>query len=160
MRGIFISSFVMCRTELWYQSHNINLDKFDTNILKGRIVAEESLQNLTKEIAIGDIKIDRINFRRKIITEIKKSKKSLDEGKYQLIYYLYKLKHLTGIEFKGEISIPKENYKETIILGGPLELDLKKILKEVKYIINLEMPPAPENKPYCKGCMYYELCWS
>ncbi len=160
MKGIFVSSFVMCKTELWYQSHNINLDKFDINILKGRIIAEESLQNITKEKAIGDIKIDRINFRSRVITEIKKSKKSLDEGKYQLIYYLYKLKYLTGIEFEGEISIPKENYKETIILDKQLESNLKEILKEIKCIINLEKPPAPESKPYCKGCMYYELCWS
>lgn len=160
IKGIYISSYVMCKTELWYQSRNINLDKFDQNMLEGRLIHEISLYNLASSKRIGPIAVDRINFSKKEIYEIKKSNKSLEEGKYQLLYYIYYIKKLTGNLFEGILDIPKEKIKLRLKLKEDDEKIINEITEGIKKVINLKEPPTPTKKPYCKGCMYYELCWS
>ncbi|MGC8567292.1 MAG: Dna2/Cas4 domain-containing protein [Caldisphaera sp.] len=123
-------------------------------------MSEKVYRNLSKELEIGNIKLDRIKFKDNLILEVKKSKTAIREGKYQLLYYLYVMKYNTGLTFKGKLVIPKDKYEENVELNPEKEAEIKEMLKEIYRIIKQSKPPEPSWKPYCKGCMFYELCWS
>lgn len=125
--GAFVQYYVTCPTELWYFSHGINLDKFDKNMMIGKIISEESYKEKSKNLVLFDeIAIDMIERSRKIVYEVKKSSKNILAAKYQLLYYLYYLDKL-GVKMEGIISIPKEKITIKVTLDD-------KSRKEVEYI--------------------------
>lgn len=91
------------------------------------------------------------------IYEIKKSSKLTIGGSYQLYFYLWTLKK-SNIDAKGYMVYPKEKKKELIELNNEIIEELNDITQGIIEIANLEKPPKPINKPYCKKCTYYELC--
>ena len=93
-----------------------------------------------------------------IVIEVKKSDKFREAALWQLKYYLWYLKQL-GINAKGKLVIPEYNKEEIIELSDKDVEKLRKIIKEIKKIINLEKPPKEIMKSYCKACAYYPLCW-
>ncbi|MCO6473340.1 MAG: Dna2/Cas4 domain-containing protein, partial [Melioribacteraceae bacterium] len=39
------------------------------------------------------------------------------------------------------------------------EAELERIKKDINSITELEYPPEVINKPFCKKCSYYDLCY-
>lgn len=158
--GVLIQYYVTCPTELWYFSHGINFENSSQDMLIGRLIHKESYKQSARNILIDDeIAIDVAKYSKKVVYEIKKSSKYLEGAKYQLLYYLYYLKK-KGIYMKGVISVPKEKLSIEVELNDDEEKKLKEIIRGIKRVVSLKNPPVPSKKPYCKGCSYYEICWS
>ncbi|MEM3245685.1 MAG: CRISPR-associated protein Cas4 [Candidatus Micrarchaeaceae archaeon] len=160
INGVLIQYYVTCITELWYFSHGINMDKFSPDMQIGKLIHSASYKQASKNININDeIAIDIAKYSKKVIYEVKKSSKYMIGAKYQLLYYLYYLKN-KGIQMKGVLSVPKEKLNIEVELGEKEEKEIKDIINEIPSVVSMAIPPAPVKKPYCKGCSYYELCWS
>lgn len=125
----------------------------------GKIVDEESYLRKRKKIYIEPIQLDLIDSQKKIIGEIKKSRKIEKAHRFQLLYYLFLLK-IKGLEnFSGEILYPLCKKRVKITLTPWKEKELLKILKEIEKIKKSPSPPPLKRKPYCKKCSYFELCF-
>lgn len=158
--GVMVQYYITCKTELWYFSHGINLDRFNQNMLIGRDINDNTYKHNSKNIDINDvINVDMIKKSKLVIYEIKKSSKYLEGAKYQLLYYLYYLKNKLNLNVTGVLSIPKERKQIKITLGKEEEDQIKSIINEIPNVIKSKKPLQPSKKPYCKGCSYYELCW-
>jgi len=127
----------------------------------GRIISEESYKRERKEIHIENMIIDllKINEENIVICEVKKSSRFEKSAKMQLAYYLLRLKQL-GISATGQLLFPKEKKKLTVILTKEIEDELISAQKEIKSIIQMEMPPPAKKIKYCSKCGYREFCWS
>jgi len=114
-----------------------------------------------KEIHIENMIIDllKINEENIVICEVKKSSRFEKSAKMQLAYYLLRLKQL-GISATGQLLFPKERKKLTVILTKEIEDELISVQKEIKSIIQMEMPPPAKKIKYCSKCGYREFCWS
>jgi len=133
-------------------------DKSD-RVLQGKLLHESSYPRIeTREIMVDDIlKIDIVED--EYVREVKITSKMPLADRMQLLYYLYYLKNM-GIEKVGVINYVKEKRREFIKLDVEAEREIKRALKDIKDILELERPPKLEKLPYCKKCSYYELCYS
>jgi len=85
----------------------------------------------------------------------------IEAAKWQLLFYLYKLKQ-KGIIKKGRLEVfekKKQDKKRIeIILDEENEKRLLEIIEEIKTLLSNSMPkPKFNNK--CKKCAYYEYCF-
>lgn len=160
VNGTLIWYYYICPREVWLIAHSIESDQENDFLLLGRHIHEIFYQREKKEIIIDNtIKID-IMFNKKIVGEIKKSSKFLHSARMQIAFYLFYLKKVKNLNLTGELLIPEERKKETIILTEELEKELEKTIENIQKIINLSKPPKPVKIHYCKNCAYKELCWS
>ncbi len=153
--------YYICPREVWLMSRQLTPWQENPFIELGRIISEESYKRERKEIHIENMIIDllKINEENIVICEVKKSSRFEKSAKMQLAYYLLRLKQL-GISATGQLLFPKEKKKLTVILTKEIEDELISAQKEIKSIIQMEMPPPAKKIKYCSKCGYREFCWS
>lgn len=153
LTGVYIYYYFVEPRRLWYFAKGITMEHNSDNVEIGRIIAETTYKRERKEIQIGRIKIDF--YRKELeIHEVKKSSKFKEASYWQLVYYLWVLKKL-GVKCKGVLNFPKERRTIKVVLTKAIEDKLKKVIKDIRRIINLSKPPTT-NK-IIKNSAYYEL---
>ncbi len=159
INGTLIWYFYICKREVWLMGHSIEPDQENDFIALGRHIHDIFYERKKKEILIDNtIRIDLLQSN-KLIGEIKKSSKFLKSARMQLYFYLYYLKSI-GIHKEGELLIPEERKKESLVLTEELEKEIESAIYEIKSILQQDKPPKPEKIQYCKHCGYKALCWS
>lgn len=157
--GVMVYYYFVCKKKLWYFYNEIQMEYTNDNVYIGKILDEESYKRDEKHINIDNvINIDFIRSK-KILHEIKKSKKIEEANIIQVKYYLYYL-HKKGItDIKGKIDYPLLKQSIDVNLEETDFEYIESILKEIKNIVNLEYPPKEKGMKICKNCAYYDLCF-
>jgi CRISPR-associated exonuclease Cas4 len=153
-----INYYFVCHRELWFFSHQINMEQNSELVALGKLLHENSYLRENKEIQIGSIKIDFIG-KDRIVHEIKKTPSIEKAHLWQVKYYIWYLKNLGVENVTGELDYPKLKKTMTVELTVDDELEIQKILEKINQIINSEEIPPVINKTRCKKCSYYELCY-
>jgi CRISPR-associated exonuclease Cas4 len=161
--GSKINYYVICKTKLWLFSHFTNMEH-ESELVK---IGEYIELAFYKEVAVKQVLIDQtisIDFIKKgeklILHDIKKSSKFEKAHVYQMLYYLWYLKNIKGIEnAEGIINYPKERKILKVELTPEKEKEIEEILKKINEIIKQEKPPYPVYKKYCRKCAYFEFCF-
>jgi CRISPR-associated exonuclease Cas4 len=156
--GTLIWYYFICKREVWLMAHEINPDEDHTALEIGRAVHEIYYGRSIREVSMEGIKIDILRKGERAICEIKSSSKFIEAARFQLLYYLYRLQEL-GNKISGWILIPEEKKRIRVILDKNSKSKLLKVLKEIKGVVDLEIPPPPIKNPYCRRCAYKEFCW-
>ncbi|MEF8848341.1 MAG: CRISPR-associated protein Cas4 [Candidatus Thermoplasmatota archaeon] len=157
--GVMVQYYKTCKRELWFFSHNINLNYEDENIKIGRQIQESSYFRKKKELRLGTIALDVVEKNGDIcIYEIKKSSKLEEPSKYQLYYYQWFLRK-KGVKARAFLVYPTERKKEELKLNKKIVEELEEIVEKIKNIVFKDTPPPPKRRPYCNECSYYEFCW-
>ena len=163
--GTEVHYFVICPRKLWWYSHGIQQEhtggtEGSQNVEIGALLHETTYpEQRRKDILIDDL--IRLDFTDEgVIHEIKKSKGGLKATQFQLLYYLYYLKHEKGVETTGMIDFPKLRQRQKIELTPENEAEVEKIIAGVQIVRESPAPPVVEKPmPVCKKCSYQELCW-
>jgi CRISPR-associated exonuclease Cas4 len=161
VNGTLINYYFHCQTQCWLHANRINLEDNSEDVRIGKVLHEiKELKSKKTEISIENIKIDKIT--KDYLIEIKKSDTDIESVKWQVLLYLYKLKH-KGIEKKGKIEfieIKKQDKKlHYIDLDEENEKELLKVLEKIENLIIQDMPPPVVFDNKCKKCAYYEYCF-
>ncbi|SMD31393.1 CRISPR-associated protein Cas4 [Picrophilus oshimae] len=158
--GTMIWYYNICKREVWLISHGIEADQDDDNIIIGRTIHEHSYNRDRKEINIENSRIDAVENKdgKTIIVEIKKSSKTENAAKMQLLYYMYQL-YKPGTNITGELRFPAEKKIIRVELTEENIEKLVKIIEDIKRIIEMEIP-KPVKNIHCRNCAYSEFCWS
>ncbi|TJX13720.1 CRISPR-associated protein Cas4 [Tissierella creatinini] len=159
--GTLVNYYIHCKRQCYLFGNKINLEDNEELVKIGKALHEERLNDkINSEIEINNIKIDKLS--NDYLTEIKKSDSDEEASKWQLIYYLYKLKEL-GIYRKGKLDfIEKKNIGKTIIieLTEDLEKRMNEIIFEIEELLSKDEPPDTKLKiSKCKKCAYYTYCY-
>lgn len=159
--GTDIWYYLVCPRETWLMMHQIEPDQEDENVEIGRFIHEYRYGRAKKEIAVGSIRIDQMQYSqgRLVIKEVKKSSKFKQSAKFQLLYYLYYFMKM-GISAKGELRFPEEQKKEIVELTIENQVEIEEILKKIKILSNESVPPAPQKIAFCRNCAYRDFCWA
>ena len=157
--GVKVNYFFICKRKLWLYSKNLTMESSSDQVTLGRILHDQSYRYQPKrEIMIDNlIKIDLVEGG--VIHEVKYSRKMEEAHRWQILYYLYYLKHLGIGGLKGEINYPKMRRREEVILSSEQEAEMLQILMEIKQIETSSESPDASFSSMCKKCSYAELCW-
>lgn len=148
-----INYFFTCKRKLWLFSKKITCEHESELVKIGKVhhqdIEKESLQ-------IDNVKIDSL--REGKVFELKKKNTAPEAAKYQVLYYLLKLKE-KGIFTTGTIKYKENNRLEEVELTQANEDLLNNAIRQAELICQEQVPEAKRNK-YCRLCSYYELCFS
>ena len=140
-------------------SREITPDEEDQALEVGRAIHEIFYRDMLKEISFEGVKIDVYRRRERVVCEVKTSSRYLQAARFQLLYYLYRLRE-HGVSPIGYILIPKEKRKIYVRLDEESEHILLKVFEDIKDIVQSERPPQPSRTPYCRKCAYRDFCWA
>ena len=151
--------YFVCKRKLWYFSNGLNMEHTSELVGIGKLIDENTYDREKKSILIDEmINIDFLKDW-EIVHEVKKSRKLDEAAKWQLKYYIWVLRN-KGIDIKkGILDYPLLRKREEIYLTAQEENELVKVLKDIEFILDMDLPPSVINKPYCKKCAYYEYCY-
>ncbi len=157
--GVMVYYYFICKRKLWYFSYDLNMEFNSELVGIGKLIDENSYGRERKNILIDEsINIDFLKDW-KVLHEVKKSRKLDECSKWQLKYYIWVLRS-KGVNIeKGILDYPLLRKREEIILTIEEEEELMGVLSDIEDILNMPLPPETINKPYCKKCSYYELCY-
>ena len=161
INGSLILSYSNCHREAWLMAHRIIPEQDNAFIALGKLLHETSYENRgEKDVAIDNIKLDMVEEKKgkTLVSEIKKSRYSLDGAKDQLLFYLLRLKEM-GVEANGQLLVPKEKKKIEVSLTPDEETRLKKMWEEIQSLVEGQIPPIERAQGKCKNCAYYTYCW-
>ncbi|MCQ8213454.1 CRISPR-associated protein Cas4 [Cetobacterium somerae] len=155
--GTIINYYIHCKRQCYLHYHRINLEDESGLVKIGKALHE---RHNTEEIEIDNIKLDKI--KGEFVTEIKKSDADFNASRFQLLFYLKKLKE-KGVIKKGRLTfleknkVDKKNHE--ILLDDSSEKELEDIISEIKILVSNSTPPAIEKNNKCKKCAYYAFCY-
>ena len=163
--GTEVHYYVLCPRKLWWYSHGLEQEHVtggvgQENVALGTLLHQESYPDKAcKDILIdGLIRLDFTEDGK--IHEIKKSKGGEKATLYQILYYLYYLKHVKDIETTGMIDYPLQKRREAVTLTPAHEVDIDQILAGIQTVRQQPVPPpVPRPMSLCRQCAYQELCW-
>ena len=157
--GTLINYFFHCKTQAWLHANRINLEDNSEDVRIGKVLHEISEERVN-EVSLENIKVDKIT--KDYIIEVKKSDSDLEAAKWQLLFYLYRLKQ-KGIVKKGRLEVFEKNRQNKkrfeVVLDSKNEEKLVKVLQELETLIAAPTPPAPKYEKKCKKCAYFAYCF-
>ena len=159
MTGTQIHYYFLCHRKLWLFTNQIDMEQNSDTVAMGKFISESTYERENHEIKIDDIVLDFYDKKNKVIHEVKKSDKMEETHIWQVKYYISVLeeKGIDGVT--GEIDYPKLRQKVKVELTNSDRINLIGIKEDVLRIIQLKTPPDVINKPFCKNCSYYDLCY-
>lgn len=154
LTGTFIKDYIHCKRQAWLYYYGINFQNELTRIGKLKHVDAGS-----EELVFDEIKIDKI--KKNEVIEFKKTSSNLEGTKMQLLYYLYILKH-NGIEKVGRLKDLTYRDEHLVELNDENLNRTESLIKEMEeFIENTKMIPDRNLKrKECKGCSFFDYCWS
>jgi len=159
MTGTQIHYYFLCHRKLWLFTNHIDMEQTSDTVAMGKFISESTYAREDHEIKIDDIVMDFYDKKNKVIHEVKKSDKMEETHIWQVKYYISVLEE-KGIEgVTGKIDYPKLRQMIKVELTDNDREELITIKNKIKTILELELPPEVINKPFCKNCSYYELCY-
>lgn len=161
INGTQINYYFICKTKLWLFSHNIQLEDEHENVKLGKFLHKTSFKREKDFLIDNLINVDFIKITDSVeIHEVKKSQKMNLANEYQLLYYMFYLKHEKDIKnVVGFLNYPDSRKKKKITLTKEKERDLFEIIDNIKNIVDSSMP-KPKKKRICSKCAYFEFCFS
>ena len=157
--GVMVYYYFVCKRKLWLFCNDLTMEFNSELVGIGKLIDETSYKREKKNIMIEEnINIDFLKDW-KVIHEVKKSRKMDIAATWQLKYYMWILKE-KGVELeKGVLDYPLLRRREDIYLTLEDKKELVIILENIEDIVKSNLPPKNINKPMCKKCAYYELCY-
>ena len=157
-----INLYHICHRELWLHANEVRMEKTSEVVEDGKLLHEVSYLERSgkyREIAIGNSKIDFYDAKAKVVHEIKRSDKAEGAHTAQVKYYLYLLEERGITGATGILEYPRLRQREEVFLTEEDRLQIPLWRAAIRAIIFSEACPPVINKPFCKQCSYYELCY-
>lgn len=160
VNGTLVNYYFHCKRQCYLHGNRLNLEDNSEIVKIGKAIHEERNTNENSEIAIDNIKIDKLT--KEYLTEVKKSDADIEAAKWQLLYYLKVLKD-KGIIRKGRLECIEKNKCDSktlyFDLTEEIESELLKYIEEIERLISSEKVPDTLKSSKCKKCAYYEYCY-
>ncbi len=163
--GTEVHYYVLCPRKLWWYAHRIEQEHVTggmgaENVALGQLLHQESYADKGQKNVLIDGLL-RLDFTESgVVHEVKKSQGGQQATLFQLLYYLYYLKHEKGIETTGLIDYPQQKRREAVELTPERERQVAQIIQGIVDVRALPVPPfVPAPMPICKKCSYQDLCW-
>jgi CRISPR-associated exonuclease Cas4 len=148
----------VCKRELWFYSRNIEIDRENPAIVRGTNVDESAYAEQRRHFSVdGTIAVDLLDDGR--VVEVKPSSTLTEPARMQLLYYLWYLDRVAGVEKDGVLAHPTERKREPVELTAERAAKVEDAIRGIHDVITQDSPPPAEEKPFCDSCAYHDFCW-
>ena len=154
--GLHINYYFICKRKLWLSLNYVNLEFLSDDVYIGFYIEQDTYKkraDKNKQVLIGDIMVDYIDTKNKVLHETKKTSKKLNSAIWQMKYYLYTL----GDGYTGCIDIPKERKIVDVTITEEDKISIKNIIIDINNI-SKEVCPPNINSKICFKCSYNNFC--
>lgn len=159
LTGVMFQYYEVCERELWFLSRDVEIDRNNPAVVRGTDVDDRAYDDKRRNVRVdGIIAIDVLDSGE--ILEVKPSSSMTDPARLQLLYYLWYLDRVAGVEKTGVLAHPTEKKRETVELTPEAIDEVESAIRDIHDIITRESPPPAEEKPVCDSCAYHDFCWS
>ena len=156
--GLTVQYYHVCKRELWFASRGLDIDRDAANIRRGTHVDETSYSDRRRSFLVnGRIALDMLDSGE--VMEVKVSSTLETPARMQLLYYLWYLDRVLGIEREGVLAYPTERKRERVTLTDEHAAAVEETIRGIFEIVERDAPPELEKKPYCDSCLYQDICW-
>jgi len=157
--GVMMQYYVVCERELWFHSRHVEIDRENAAIVRGTHVDDTAYAEKRRNVSIdGTIAIDVLDDGR--VVEVKPSSAVVEPAKLQLLYYLWYLDRVAGVQKDGVLAHPTERKREHVELDSEAAERVENAIRGVFDVVTSDSPPPAEEKPVCDSCAYHDFCWS
>lgn len=161
--GTHFSYYHVCLRKLWLFASGIQMEHTSDLVATGKLIHETSYpqrSNRYAELSIDGIQIDFYDSNRRIVHEIKKSKKIEEAHVWQLKYYLFVLEENGVSGATGILEYPILRQTEEVFLH---DIDRERIIsirREIEELVQSESCPPIMHSRVCRNCSYQDFCYS
>lgn len=156
--GVMMQYYEACKRELWFYSRHIEIDRDNPGIVRGTHVDETAYEGKRRNFSVdGVIAIDVLDSGQ--VVEVKPSSTLVEPAKLQLLYYLWYLDRVVGVEKEGVLAHPTERSRETVELTAENAARIEEAIRGIYDVVTSDTPPPAEEKPFCESCAYHDFCW-
>lgn len=156
--GLAFQHIVLCPTRTWLHHHRIDCGHLSKHMQLGTLLHDTAYEG-TAEPRFFGIAPDRVDWRHRGISEVKKSRSHEAALINQLYFYLAVLTVATNEPWRGILRYPANRRTKPVLLDSAAVNKLLAHFQEIQAVLSLRQPPAKEQKSVCKGCSYRILCW-
>jgi CRISPR-associated exonuclease Cas4 len=157
--GVMMQYYEVCKRELWFASRHLEIDRDNAAVVRGTQVDDTAYSEKRRNISIdGTIAIDVLDDGR--VMEVKPSSSLVEPARLQLLYYLWYLDRVVGVERDGVLAHPTERSREPVELTQENVEWVEDSIRGVYEVVRNDSPPPAEEKPFCDSCAYHDFCWS
>lgn len=156
VHGLSFQHILLCPTRTWLHYHRVDCGHLNRHMQLGLLLHEKS--NTLSQSLYG-LSPDRVDWARREVSEIKKSRSHEAALTNQLLFYLAALTVATGQAWRGVLRYTSSRRTKAILLDASGVLQLQQSLARLRDVLALPQPPAKSDKPVCQGCSYRLLCW-
>ncbi|SNZ16160.1 CRISPR-associated exonuclease, Cas4 family [Hydrogenobacter hydrogenophilus] len=158
-KGTQVAYAVVCPRKLWLFSKGISLESTSDRVALGKFLDETSFKG-TKGYSDERVSIDFLTVEDGLVVHEVKLSNSLEEAhELQIKYYIYYLRSHGANANYGLLHYPRHRKIKKVQLTSEDEKNMDQILCYIDSIIKSPKPPPVIEKPYCKECAYYHLCY-
>jgi len=162
--GTQVGYYAICHRKLWLFAKDIQMEQESDRVALGKNIHEQSYPERRedyREWEHGPIKLDYFDPKKKIVHEIKLSKKMESAHEWQTKYYLYYLKTQGFSGAMATLEYPLLKQTTKVELSESDEIELIKIIEEINRIKQMSVaPPLNSKRTICKSCSYEDLCFA
>lgn len=157
--GVMMQYYEVCKRELWFASRHIEIDRENASVVRGTRVDDTAYDEKRRNVSInGTIAIDVLDDGR--VMEVKPSSSLVEPAKLQLLYYLWYLDRIIGVEREGVLAHPTERRRESVELTTETRERVENAIRGIHDVVTEDSPPPATEKPFCESCAYHDFCWS
>lgn len=156
VHGLSFQHIQLCPTRTWLHYHRLDCGHLNRHMQLGLLLHERD-SGLNQ--GLYGLSPDRVDWSKREVSEIKKSRSHEAALVNQLLFYLAALTVATGQPWRGVLRYTASRRTKTILLAAPAVLQLQESFSRLREVIFLPHPPPKADKPVCQGCSYRLLCW-
>jgi CRISPR-associated exonuclease Cas4 len=158
--GLLFQHIVLCPTRTWLHYHRIDCYHLNRHMKMGLWLHETAYGGESAEPYFGaGIAPDMLDFAKREVSEVKKSKSHEAAAISQLRFYVAVMQEVTGEPWVGILRYPNARRTKRIALDKSAQLELLEAFAQIKAVIEQPLPPEKVEKTICTNCSYRILCW-
>lgn len=152
LTGTLIKNFYHCKRQAYLYYYGLN---FRNEIIRiGEIMHEEQK---SKELVFEKVKVDDI--KGDLLIEYKKTSSNLNGTRMQVLYYLKTLAE-KGVFLKGVVRDLTYQKDYAVEFNEETENELQQMEQAITKMISNSIPARKEKRKECRGCSFFDYCWS
>lgn len=158
-----INLYHFCHRELWLHANEIRMEHTSDVVADGRLIGETTYTDRPArytQLELPGIKIDFYDPKEGIVHEVKRSESIETAHEAQVKYYLYVLEqHGLPANF-AILEYPKQRHRSQVFLSDQDRIAIPLWMESIRRIVASDHCPPVINKPMCKMCAYFDLCYA
>lgn len=159
LSGVMFQYYVVCERELWFLSRDVEIERNNPAVVRGTNVDDTAYADKRRDLRVdGIIALDVLDSGE--VLEVKPSSAMVEPARLQLLFYLWYLDEVIGVEKTGVLAHPTEKRRTSVELTHETRVEVESAVRGISEIVSAESPPEAVEKPVCESCAYHDFCWS